>query len=117
LRKIGKKLILLVTYLTFPLIYPLIGIFIYFFGMKDMATLILGVWTLDLTINIALKYAIRRKRPEPREDIPIMVYDYSFPSWHTESSFAVLISISAYLPPYLSFFVGWIPLIIAYNRL
>ncbi len=107
----------ILVYVFFPL--NLLVLFIIFFSIgieREMSNFLIGLWLFDYSLNTLIKYSVRRKRPSEHRKILIRVLDYSFPSWHTESTFAIFTGLilfknnASFLPLLI------VPVLVGYNR-
>jgi len=77
----------------------------------------MGIWVLDHAVNTIIKYLVRRDRPEEMQSIPIEMFDYSFPSWHSESTFAFFVGLFLFHPTWWTVLLLALPVIVGYNRI
>lgn len=85
-------------------------------GIAKVATILIGIWVLDHAVNTIIKYIVRRDRPEEMQSIPVDLFDYSFPSWHSESTFAFFVGLVLFHPSWWTILLLIVPIMVGYNR-
>ena len=116
-----RKLSTLMVYATFPTTLLFTSFLLHEIfsgtGVAKVASLLIGIWVLDHSVNTIIKYVVRRDRPEEMQSIPIEMFDYSFPSWHSESTFAFFAGLLLFHPAWWTVLLLAVPVIVGYNRI
>ncbi len=116
-----KKISTLMVYATFPTTLLLTSFLLHEFflgtGIASVAKILIGIWVLDHAVNTIVKYVVRRDRPEEMQNIPVDLFDYSFPSWHSESTFAFFLGLALFHPAWWTILLMIVPVMVGYNRI